>query len=438
MKTGSANNESLLLSNVKLSSVVPATVTGEINNVHELTDMDLAMKLHYIQGVYFFTRESVEGLTTDKLKEPMFQCLDLYTTVSGRIRRSETGRPFIKCNDSGVRIVEAECDTTIEELLDMKKDRSFQSFLVYNQVLGPDLAYSPLVIMQFTWFKCGGMSLGLSWAHVLGDAFSATSFVNMWAKILSGQMRPKCLQPVNLGKSKSPTSVLENLVSTERVNPLGDHWLIANNSKMETNYFQITAKQLEHMLANVGAVDQATEISHFEVLSAIIWKCLSEIREDWGRRIIAVCTSSSHNRENEYPTNGMVLSTVEADFPVAKADISAVIELIAEKRVDGMGMTEEIVEKENGEADYIAYGANLTFVNLEEAEIYGLELKGQKPVFVNYAINGVGDEGVVLVLPGAAKGKAESGGRDGVTLTMVLPENQFQLLINKLERDWMQ
>ncbi|KAF5455982.1 hypothetical protein F2P56_025501 [Juglans regia] len=436
MKTGSANNESLLLYNVKLSSVVPATVTGEINNVHELTDMDLAMKLHYIQGVYFFPREAVEGLTIGKLKEPMFKCLDLYTTVSGRVRRSETGRPFIKCNDSGVRIVEAECVTTIEEFLDMKKD---QSFLVYNQVLGPDLAFSPLVIMQFTWFKCGGISLGLSWAHVLGDAFSATSFVNMWAKILSGQMPPKCMQPVNLGKSKSPPSVLENLVSTKRVDPLGDHWLIANNSKMETNYFQITAKQLEHLLANVCAVDQAANISRFEVLSAIIWRCLSEIREDCGPRIIAVCTSSSRNRENEYPTNGMVLSTVEADFSVAKADISAVVELIAEKRVEyGMGMTEEIVEKENGEADYIAYGANLTFVNLEEAEIYGLELKGQKPVFVNYAINGVGDEGVVLVLPGAAKGKAESGGRDGVTVTMVLPENQFQLLRNKLERDWMQ
>ena len=45
------------------------------------------------------------------------------------------------------------------------------------------------------------------------------------------------------------------------------------------------------------------------------------------------------------------------------------------------------------------YGANLTFVNLEEADFYGMELKGQKPVHVSYFIDGVGDEGVVLVTP---------------------------------------
>lgn len=141
-----SENMGSLVSNFKLSSVVPATVTGE-NKVHELTHMDLAMKLHYIQGVYFFRREAVEGLSILNLKEPMFQCLDHYFTVSGRVRRSETGRPFIKCNDSGVRIVEADCDATIEEFLAMK-DHCFHGSLVYNQVLGPDLAFSPLVIIQ--------------------------------------------------------------------------------------------------------------------------------------------------------------------------------------------------------------------------------------------------------------------------------------------------
>ncbi|KAL6128395.1 hypothetical protein ACLB2K_071750 [Fragaria x ananassa] len=124
-------------SSMRLSSVVPATVTAEEHKVHELTNMDLALKLHYIKGVYYFSR--VEGVTSYDLKKPMFQLLQLYFPAVGRIRRSENGWPFIKCNDSGVRIVEARCDQTVNEWLAMAlgddHDSSFD-VLGYNQALG--------------------------------------------------------------------------------------------------------------------------------------------------------------------------------------------------------------------------------------------------------------------------------------------------------------
>ena len=130
----------------RLSSVVPATVTGE-DKVHGLSNMDLAMKLHYLKGVYFFRREAVEGLTISDLKEPMFEWLKLYYLTSGRIRRSESGRPMIRCNDGGVRIVEAQCDKSVDEWMAME-DHDIHNCLTYDQVLGPDLAFSPLVFIQ--------------------------------------------------------------------------------------------------------------------------------------------------------------------------------------------------------------------------------------------------------------------------------------------------
>ncbi|KAF3976659.1 hypothetical protein CMV_000143 [Castanea mollissima] len=137
-----------MVSNIKLSTVVPATASDE-NNVHELTKMDLVMKLHYIHGVYFFTSEAVQGLSIQDLKKPMFPLLDLYFMASGRVRRSETGKPFIKCNDSGVRIVEAKSDKTIDEALAME-DHSLLDGLAYHLALGPDLSFSPLVFIQVT------------------------------------------------------------------------------------------------------------------------------------------------------------------------------------------------------------------------------------------------------------------------------------------------
>ncbi|KAF5182512.1 Eceriferum-like protein, partial [Thalictrum thalictroides] len=131
---------------VKLSSVVPATMTGE-NVVHELSNMDLLMKLHYIKGVYYFNTSAVQGLTITDFKLQMFTLLEQYYFTCGRIRKSESGRPFIKCNDSGVRIIEAKCSMTLDECL-AEKDSSVHRQLLPNQVLGPELAYSPLVLIQ--------------------------------------------------------------------------------------------------------------------------------------------------------------------------------------------------------------------------------------------------------------------------------------------------
>ena len=129
-----------------LSTVVPANVTGDA--LHELTGLDLALKLHYLRVVYYFRpSEAIESLTAWKLKEPMFLMLDVFPKAAGRIRRHGSGRPHVKCNDSGVRTVEARCEKTMEEWLETEEiDRG--KHLVYDKVLGPDIFFSPLVYVQ--------------------------------------------------------------------------------------------------------------------------------------------------------------------------------------------------------------------------------------------------------------------------------------------------
>ncbi|CAN6678908.1 unnamed protein product [Malus baccata var. baccata] len=440
---GSTNINCLNNSGTRLSSVVPATVTSDRNKVHELTDMDLAMKLHYIKGVYLFKSEAVEGLTIYDLKKPIFQLLQLYFTASGRIRRSETGRPFIRCNDSGVRIVEAHSEETVDELLAMAiEDSSALNGLAYDQVLGPDLGFSPLVFVQFTWFKCGGMSVGLSWAHVLGDAFSASDFINMWGKFMAGHAPPKSPRPPEPGRRSQlqTLSIPGTPCSLKRVDSVGDHWLTTNSCQTKTHTFHISAKKLDHLFSSISCPpSQSAKFSAFEVLSAVIWKSLSKTKKENSEKIqiVTICAKNSRERELELPSNDMVFSTVEADFSVAKADVSKLAELIVNKRAEENGIIREVVRRDNGNSDFIAYGAKLTFVNLEEAEIYGLELKGQKPVYANYTIDGVGDEGGVLVLPAGPKyGKDKARANEGHLVTAILPENQLAQLRNELETEW--
>lgn len=117
--------------------------------------MDLAMKLHYLRAVYYFKSEAVEGLTTARLKEPMFTWFNQFPAACGRFRRSEVGssRPYIKCNDCGVRFIEAQCVKTLDEWMEMMEEGeygggSLHKLLVSNQVIGPELPFSPLVLLQ--------------------------------------------------------------------------------------------------------------------------------------------------------------------------------------------------------------------------------------------------------------------------------------------------
>lgn len=131
----------------KLSSVGPGRVSGS-DIVHNPGGMDLAMKLHYLRGVYFFSSQAIEKLPIMKLKETMFYWLNEYFHTCGRFRRSETGRPFVKCNDCGARFIEAHCDKTIVEWLEMEDWPSLQNMLVSQQVIGPELSFSPPLLFQ--------------------------------------------------------------------------------------------------------------------------------------------------------------------------------------------------------------------------------------------------------------------------------------------------
>ncbi|KAF2288988.1 hypothetical protein GH714_023287 [Hevea brasiliensis] len=311
-------NDQNLVYNIQISSVGPGRATAP-DVVYEPRGLDLAMKLHYLKGVYFFSSDATQGLTNMRIKETTFYWLNEFYVTCGRFRRSDdTGRPFMKCNDCGVRMIEAECDKTVDEWLKLKD-------------------------CSATRFKCGGISLGLSWAHILGDPFAAADCFNMWSPFLAGL---NSNGPFQITKSperlENPENVKESR-SLKRVDPVGDHWVTANNY----------LKKLAILLA-----DQA---------------------------------------------------------------------------IDDRTLIEELVKKDNGASDYIIYGANLTFVDFEKANLYGLELSEYKPKFVDYTIEGVGDEGAVVVLPWSEDSADYSS--KGRVVTVILPENEITELKYELKEN---
>lgn len=144
-------NEESLMYDVRLSSVGPGRATGP-DVFHNPSGLDLAMKLHYLKIVYLFEHEAAKDLTITKIKEGFFHLFNHYFISCGRFRRSEIGRPMIKCNDCGARIIEAKCTKTIDEWIAMKDWPSYK-LLVPQQVIGPELTFSPTVFFQVLYFS---------------------------------------------------------------------------------------------------------------------------------------------------------------------------------------------------------------------------------------------------------------------------------------------
>lgn len=123
------------------------------------------MKLHYIRLVYYFNSQAFEGLSIKNIKEPMFSWLNQYYMVCGRFRRSSTesaGRPYIKCNDCGVRFVEAQCDKSLDEWLQFingdDDNDSVEKLLVSDNIIGPELDFSPLAFFQVREIKLSAIN----------------------------------------------------------------------------------------------------------------------------------------------------------------------------------------------------------------------------------------------------------------------------------------
>ncbi|KAK7359298.1 hypothetical protein VNO77_01251 [Canavalia gladiata] len=422
--------EESLVYGARLSSVGPGRATGS-DVFHNPGGLDLAMKLHYLRVIYFFDSEATQGLTIMKIKEKMFTWFNHYFITCGRFRRSESGRPFIKCNDCGSRFIEAKCNKTIEEWLAMK-DWPSNKLLVSHQVIGPELSFSPPVLLQVTEFKCGGISLGLSWAHVLGDPLSASDFINSWGQLMNNLSLKK---PFNIPRSIPTPGESEpekDPISAKRIDPVGDHWIPANNKKMDTFSFHLTSSQINYLQAQIWgpSIDQT---SPFESLCAMIWRCVAQVRGGSEPKTVTICRSNPYHKDNDIIGNNQVICKVEAgsECSIVDTDLRVLASMLVDQAVDERKQIEEAIEKDQGVTDFFVYGANLTFLDLEEINVYDLQLKGHKPTFVYYTLQGVGDEGVVLVMPWP-KGSTKNG-VDGKFVTMILPEDEMVKLKSELK-----
>ncbi|KAL8250244.1 hypothetical protein R6Q59_033937 [Mikania micrantha] len=164
--------------------VKPAEETPMINLW--MSNVDLVAPNSHTQTVYFYRPNGATNFFDPKvMKDALSKALVPFYPLGGRFKRAEDGRIEIDCRGQGVLFAEAESDGVVDDFGDFAPTLELRQLIPAVDTTQGIESY-PLLVLQVTYFKCGGVSLGVGLHHYAADGVSGLHFVNNWSNMARG------------------------------------------------------------------------------------------------------------------------------------------------------------------------------------------------------------------------------------------------------------
>ncbi|XP_022722334.1 shikimate O-hydroxycinnamoyltransferase-like [Durio zibethinus] len=273
---------------VKESTIVhPAqdTPKGSLWN----SNLDLLTTRYHIPTVYYYKPNgSSNFFDPGKLKEALSKILVPFYPIAGRLGLDQNGRLEIICNAEGVLFIEAESTSVMDQFVGDFTDNSEVSRLVPTVDYSEGISSYPLLVLQVTTFKCGGISLGVGLQHTLADGTAALHFINSWADTARG-LSPTIapfMDRTLLRARVSPTPTFHHVEydPPPKIMTTG-HSILTSESQSNdlkpsiVSLFKLTVDQLNILKAkpNIGNSD-SIKYSTYSILTSHLWRCISKAR----------------------------------------------------------------------------------------------------------------------------------------------------------------
>ncbi|KAE8056678.1 hypothetical protein FH972_013426 [Carpinus fangiana] len=169
-------------------TVKPAEATW--NGPLPLSELDQLGTITHVPTIYFYRPElnwlSPPDTITNALRVSLSRALVPFYPLAGRLRSIGGGRLELDCNAEGVMFFQAEYEAKLDNIDHFSQSQEYHS-------LFPSVDYSvpthelPIMLVQLTRFKCGGISLSLMISHAIADGPSALHFISEWARLARGE-----------------------------------------------------------------------------------------------------------------------------------------------------------------------------------------------------------------------------------------------------------
>lgn len=153
------------------------------------SNIDLVIPRIHTPSVYFYkpTLNIRDDVFSYKVMESsLARALVPFYPMAGRLQKDAHDRIEINCNAEGVLLVQASIDSSLSDFGDFCPTLALKQ-LVPKVIYTQDVSAYPLLVLQVTFFRCGGVSLGVGMQHHVADGMSGLHFINTWANMARGE-----------------------------------------------------------------------------------------------------------------------------------------------------------------------------------------------------------------------------------------------------------
>ncbi|KAJ8445930.1 hypothetical protein Cgig2_009859 [Carnegiea gigantea] len=387
-----------------------------------LSPLDLLMEKHHIKMVYYFAtpKDLATGEMTRRLTESLAEVLSYFHKVSGRLMKDEEGKWIIKCNDSGVRIVEARAKGSVETWLENVDEEKEKSLIHWEDMFHIPYFWATFYL-KVTEFEEGGLAVGLGSSHLLADPLSTALFIKAWADIAwCGNIHvPPFFQPLPqriLGHKNLdflPNSYLMNYYKSILESPSpcsrGNTWISHNFVTIALTFTGHMVQACMDLTQSIGLTN-GPKLTPFVALAGLLWACISRAQGlPNGLVDMSICLDVRKmlGLDKGFFGNCMVYTHVDGG-EISVDDISRATRAIEEaiSKVDEEGI-EDLIEwlKQNEHHSsppllFGNHGDNLVFINLETMDLYStMFMESYEPIRVSCYVESFANKGKVLMLP---------------------------------------
>ncbi|PWA80782.1 Chloramphenicol acetyltransferase-like domain-containing protein [Artemisia annua] len=246
-----------------------------------MSNLDLMVpKYCHTQFVYFYRSNTATSNFFDAkvMKEALSRVLVPFFPMGGRLNEDQDGRIEIDCQGQGVLFVEAESNGVLDDFGDFAPRVEFlKLFPTVDYSLG--IESFPLLVVQVTYFKCGGVSLGVGIDHHVADGLSMLHFINSWSEMARGLdlTLPPFIDRTLLLSRDPPQPTFEH-TEFQPVPSMKSPPIKSLSDEIVTSIFKLTQDQLNLLKAKAKEDGNTIKLSAYEMLAGHIWKSLCKVR----------------------------------------------------------------------------------------------------------------------------------------------------------------
>nr|CAB3457084.1 unnamed protein product [Digitaria exilis] len=261
-----------------------------------LSNLDLAARNGYSPTVYFFRRPDDVGrrdddddddgqppagfFSADVMRAALADALVPFYPFAGRLGGGREGRAEIDCSAEGALFVVARSAAALDDLFEsFAPSKGMRDMFVpaYDSA-GPG---APLLLLQVTFFRCGGVALGTAMHHFVIDGRSAFNFIRTWAAIARGDpaaaVTPS-LDRTPLRARPAPTVLFDHTHEyggrRRTATPTsGDITNKASAEEYASAILRVTSSQVSALRTRAGGA-----VSTFRAVAAHVWRCACAAR----------------------------------------------------------------------------------------------------------------------------------------------------------------